>query len=165
MVFEDNHWIGVAMQAYGSNIDTYEGGFSQNIYLSGNSYSFSFGGDREMMTLDTLTAYYFGKIKSSSSPGMADAPTVTLDPCSDAPATTANTSIAQTGSVVPCKMTSNGQKVLGGAVAVQNGTGAGQMRRIVAWPNVSRNPTITIDKPFVSARIAVEQPPRLVVPC
>ena len=59
-------------------------------------------------------------------------------------ATTTTTSAA----VVPCKMTSNGQKVLGGAVTVQNGTGAGQMRRIVAWPNVSHNPTITIDRPF-----------------
>ena len=147
VVFEDNHWIGVAMQAYGSNIDTYNGGFSQNLYLSGNSYSFSYGGDREMMTLDTLIAYYFGPAKSSSSTPSVD-PTVTLDPCNDA--TNAAMVNAKHQPVLPCKMTSGGQKVLGGAVTVQNGTGAGQTRRIVAWPNVSHNPTIRIDRPFVS---------------
>jgi hypothetical protein len=92
-------------------------------------------------------AYYFGPAKSSSSHDTAAAPTVTLDPCDGATATT-TTSQTSSAAVVPCKMTSNGQKVLGGAVTVQNGTGAGQMRRIVAWPNVSHNPTITIDRPF-----------------
>ena len=68
------------LAADGSNIDTYEGGYSQNLYLARNSYRFSFGGDREMMTLDTLNAYYFGAV-STSSGGGASPPTVTLSPC------------------------------------------------------------------------------------
>ena len=48
----------------------------------------------------------------------------------------------------PCAMTTSGQQVEGGAVAVQNGTGAGQVRRIVSWPNVSHNPTIVLDRAF-----------------
>ena len=143
------------------------GGYSQNLYLSGNSYSFSYGGDREMMTLDTLLSYYFGPVKSSSPPTAAATmagdddndrsgvgpPTVTLDPCTSTG--TGRRSLDQQQSSVdrdaivkPCVMTSSGQQVEGGAVVVQNGTGSGQMRRIVSWPNVSHNQTITIDRPF-----------------
>eukprot|EP01052_Picozoa_sp_SAG31_P038781 SAG31_NODE_5246_length_2652_cov_2.610262_2_plen_257_part_00 len=45
-------------------------------------------------------------------------------------------------------MTTSGQAVAGGAVAVMNGTGAGQVRRIVEWQNVSLNPTIMLDTSF-----------------
>ncbi len=149
LVYEDNSWVGVAMQAYGSNIDTYNGGYSQNLYLAGNSYHFSYGGDREMMTLDTLNAYYFGPVKTSSS--RATLPTVTLAPCSggDGSNFAERESITSGGrAVIPCRMTDSGQSVAGGAVSVMNGTGAGQVRRISSWLNVSRNPTITLDMPF-----------------
>ena len=131
----------------------YEGGYSQNLYLSGNSYSFSYGGDREMMTLDTLLAYYFGPVVSSSAPSTTAAaeevapPSVTLNPCS----ASGGSGLFQeplSRSPPPCVMTNSGQKVEGGAIVVHNGTGAGQMRRIVSWPNVSHNPTITVDRAF-----------------
>ena len=131
----------------------YEGGFSQNLYLSGNSYSFSYGGDREMMTLDTLLAYYFGAVLSSSLPNTTTAakevtpPSVTLNPCSTTSGDARQWEEAPSRSP-PCVMTNSGQKVEGGAIVVHNGTGAGQMRRIVSWPNVSHNPTITIDQAF-----------------
>lgn len=166
------------MQAYGSNIDTcvascglsrvrkqlgllheptrvialhywhnrYEGGYSQNLYLSGNSYSFSYGGDREMMTLDTLLAYYFGTVISSTEPESVSPPTVTLNPCDASEEERGHAPLSR--SAPPCVMTSSGQTVEGGAIVVHNGTGAGQMRRIVSWPNVSHNPTIIIDKAF-----------------
>eukprot|EP01051_Picozoa_sp_SAG22_P014567 SAG22_NODE_1787_length_3579_cov_2.621264_1_plen_688_part_00 len=162
VVYEDNEWVGVAMQAYGSNIDTYNGGFSQNLYLSGNSYRFSYGGDREMLTLDTLNAYYFGPVAVSSPPTGAGPPTVTLAPCSSTNGSTAGGGEGQQeddmaaeggpmvggAPVVPCRMTNSGQAVAGGAVAVMNGTGSGQVRRIVSWPNVSHNPIITLDAAF-----------------
>ena len=131
------------LAADGSNIDTYEGGYSQNLYLARNSYRFSFGGDREMMTLDTLNAYYFGPTKASSGGGVSP-PTVTLSPCT----ARLDDNDGDSSVATPCAMTTSGQQVEGGAVAVQNGTGAGQVRRIVAWPNVSHNPTIVLDRAF-----------------
>merc|ERR1712032_1358418 len=76
------------------------------------------------MTLDTLQGYYFGRVH----------------PTSDA-----STSLTL-GPGIP---SSQDQVPLGGAVTVLNGTGAGQVRRIVSWPNVSQSAsTLIIDKPF-----------------
>ena len=116
-----------------------------------------------MMTLDTLNAYYFGPVKSSSKPPaaavdgnfnvdvedatiIAAAPTVTLSPCGTVAdeVTTRPTPDAKTEGhtavITPCHMTTSGQEVKGGAVAVQNGTGQGQVRRIVSWASTSHNP-------------------------
>ena len=143
VAWEDNVWVGVAMQAFGSNIATYNGGFSQNLYFARSRYSFSYGGDREMMTLDTLQAYYFGPVQGSAT----GAPTVTLAPCASAS--------AGASGAAPCVPTTSGQDVLGGVVSVMNGTGAGQARRIVAWVatcgaggHSGLCPTIELDQPF-----------------
>jgi len=95
-----------------------------------------------MVTLDTLLGYYFGPVRGSGSNGTRG--TVTLDPCDEVPSEAKGKGGG--GKVVPCKPTANAQSVLGGAVAVMNGTGAGQVRRIVAW--TVPQPTITLDEPF-----------------
>ena len=62
VIFENNHMTGISLMAMGNNIDTYGGGYAQNIYHSHNTFEQIWGNDREVMTTDNLGSYYFGYV-------------------------------------------------------------------------------------------------------
>lgn len=131
MVFEHNVQQGVSLMAMGQALGTADGGYAQHNFIADNTYQFVFGNDREVMTFDCAGGLYFGPLASVS----PDELTLTL--ASDA---------------WPAQSMEWGG-FAGGSIAIVNGTGTGQYRRIVV-PGVNAtaapsNRTWVIDSPFV----------------
>lgn len=104
VIFESNHMTGVSLTAYGSNIDTYGGGYAQHNFMSNNTYEMVWGNDREITTYDNAGGCYMGPIRffQSGSLNLTGSGTAQSSECS------------------------------GGGLVVLNGTGRGQVRRVVA---------------------------------
>eukprot|EP00037_Helgoeca_nana_P001409 m.26704 g.26704 ORF g.26704 m.26704 type:complete len:622 (+) comp11832_c0_seq2:743-2608(+) len=115
VVVEDNEVTGAALSSFGNNIATYNGGYAQHIAMLNNSIAQVWGGDREVMTYDNAGGAYFGVLES------VDGVTVTAGG-DRIPLNRYGTNNSATG---------GGWVVTGGALIVLNGTGAGQVRRIV----------------------------------
>jgi hypothetical protein len=93
---------GVSLTAYGSNIDTYGGGYAQHNFMANNTYEMVWGNDREITTYDNAGGCYLGPIRHYDG----------------------GLNLTATG-------TARATECIGGAVLVVNGTGRGQIRRIV----------------------------------
>lgn len=116
VVVEDNVVTGASLAAAGNNIATYNGGYAQHVAMLNNSISHVWGGDREVMTYDNAGGAYFGAVVSVT-----------------------GATITTAGDRIPLNRTGNansatggGWVVEGGALIVLNGTGGGQIRRIIA---------------------------------
>ena len=121
IVFESNWMTGVSLTAYGNNIDSYGGGFAQHVLLQNNTYEMVWGNDREITTYDNAGGCYLGPIS-------------TFD-----------------GSSVSGVGTASGAECGGGGILVLNGTGQGQLRRVVNQSADSDgNAKWVMDKPFIA---------------
>ena len=60
----------MSLTAYGSNIDTYGGGYAQHNWMSNNTYEFVWGNDREITTYDNAGGCYLGPIKQYTRGGL-----------------------------------------------------------------------------------------------
>lgn len=109
VIFEGNRCSGVSPMSGGNGIMTYGGGYAQHVFWGGNSIRHVWGNDREVMTFDNRGNQYFGTVSSVSADGT-------------------NVSTYGRGAAFG---NGNGYDVRGGALVVLNGTGAGQIRRIL----------------------------------
>lgn len=128
VVFEQNVAHGASLFSHGQALDTGIGGYAQHVYNADNSIQLAWGGDREVMTYDTESGAYYGTL-------------------ADIHGTTVTTSH---DTVAAGYMKFNGWH--GGALVVLNGSGAGQIRRIVV-PGIDNKPTPTnrtwvLEQPF-----------------
>lgn len=105
--------------AWGNNIDNYENGYAQHVYHANNWFQCEWAGDREFMTFDPVNGDFNGP--------------VIVDPDNR----TLLTTVGGQGSV--------SSSMLGGAVSILDGTGAGQVRRLVGLVNHTQ---FVIDAPF-----------------
>ena len=121
---EDNRISGISMSAGGNNIATYNGGYAQHIMMMNNSIDNVWGGDREEMTYDNAGGAFFGRLSHSSSAS----PVVTAAGDRIPLNRTGTTNSANGG----------GWVLEGGALVVLNGSGAGQIRRLVPAPTPAR---------------------------
>jgi hypothetical protein len=149
VIFEHNTIVGISLTAGGNHVASYNGGYAQHLHFNGNSYQHVWGGDREVMTYDNAGGAYFGPLTSAG--GDASAATATGRIGS-------NLTIKTLGPRIPLNRTGNkssvnggGWVVVGGALLVLNGTGAGQVRRLVA----NTDPyTWTLDRPLDAVDLA-----------
>lgn len=116
VIVEDNVITGISLAAMGNNIATYNGGYAQHVAVLNNSISHVWGDDREVLTYDNAGGAYFGPLSGVS----------------EAHVTTASDRIPLNRSGTTNSGTGGGWVVVGGALLVLNGSGAGQIRRIVA---------------------------------
>ena len=129
VIFEDNTCQGISPMAGGNGIMTYGGGYAQHVWWGTNTVRDVWGNDREVMTFDNRGNQYFGPVVGVSSDGT-------------------NVSTFGRGAGFG---NGNGYDVRGGALVVMNGTGAGQIRRIIDFSlDADLNGTgwFTIDAPF-----------------
>jgi hypothetical protein len=129
VIFEDNKCIGTSVIAGGNGIMTYGGGVAHHIYSAANLFTQVWGNDREVMTFDNRGNQYLGPVT-----GIDEAGT--------------NISTQGRGASVG---NGNGYSVVGGALVIVNGTGAGQIRRIISFvmhDNSSDAGWFEIDRPF-----------------
>ena len=117
VVVENNDISGASLASAGNNIASYNGGYAHHIAMLNNSIAEVWGGDREVLTYDNAGGAYFGPLASSSP--------------SSVRITTAGPRIPLNRSQPGMNSVGNGWVVEGGALVVLNGTGAGQIRRIV----------------------------------
>ena len=119
VIFEQNVGIGSSLVSHGQAYDTGIGGYAQNVFNGDNIIRNVWGGDREVMTYDTESGSYFGPLSSI-----------------------VNGTIVHTlHDTKPASYMKFGAW-RGGALAVLNGTGAGQVRRIVV-PGIDSKPSLT----------------------
>ena len=132
VIVEDNIISGASFASGGNNIATYNGGYAQHIMLMNNTIEQVWGGDREVVTYDNAGGAYFGTLQEVSS---------------------GSATVTASGHRIPVNRThmregaGAGWIVEGGALLVLNGSGAGQIRRIVAAPNNSGTEW-TLDAPL-----------------
>eukprot|EP00039_Didymoeca_costata_P032877 m.39678 g.39678 ORF g.39678 m.39678 type:complete len:881 (-) comp9581_c0_seq2:341-2983(-) len=129
VISEDNICHGTSLLSGGNALGSSEGGFSQHYFASRNIMSWEWGEDREIITFDDAGGSYLGPI-------IADGVNIT---------TKFNT-----------KCSNSDRQPFGwegGSMAVLNGTGAGQIRRIVKSPifdvpTPNNRTGWVIDRPF-----------------
>ena len=92
-------------------VGRYGGGYAQHIWWGNNEIRNVWGNDREVLTYDNRGNQYFGAVRGTSSRG---------------------TNISTFGRGAGFG-NGNGYDVRGGALVVVNGTGAGQIRRILDY--------------------------------
>ena len=117
VVVENNDVSGASLASAGNNIASYNGGYAHHVAVLNNSITDVWGGDREVMTYDNAGGAYFGPLASSRP--------------SSARVVTAGARIPLNRSQPGMNSEGDGWVVEGGALVVLNGTGAGQIRRIV----------------------------------
>lgn len=132
VIVEDNVISGASFASGGNNVATYNGGYAQHIMLMNNTIEQVWGGDREVITYDNAGGAYFGTLQKVSS--------------SSAAVTTSGRRI-QVNRTHMREGAGAGWIVEGGALLVLNGSGAGQIRRVVAAPNNSGTQW-TLDSPL-----------------
>jgi hypothetical protein len=120
VIVEDNVISGSSLSAMGNAVATYNGGYAQHIILTNNTISHVWGGDREVVTYDNAGGAYFGPLRSANSTSAVVTTQYLRIPV--------NRTRGREGAGA-------GWYVEGGALIVLNGTGAGQIRRIVAAAN------------------------------
>ncbi len=115
-IVEDNEITGATLAAMGNNVATYNGGWAQHVALLNNSISHVWGGDRELVTFDNAGGAWFGPLAAVN-----------------------GTHVTASGDRIPLNRSDGasstnggGWVVEGGALIVLNGTGAGQVRRVVS---------------------------------
>ena len=143
LIYEQNSCTGSSPMAGGSNIATYGGGDAHHLYLGGNTWHWTWGNDREVMTYDNRGSVYTGPIISLS----ADGRNITLR----------GGNFSQSDHDEHTGMKANAQLNFGKAVVLSNGTGAGQYRRVVDWDwDISPNGVSSwvLDKPFTELDLA-----------
>ena len=123
IIFEDNQMTGVSLTAYGSNVDTYGGGYAQHVLFFNNTYDHVWGNDREITTYDNAGGCYFGPVKAYAAGSL---------------------SLTATG-------TARAAECSGGAIIVLNGSGIGQVRRVVAQTTAGGETVWAMDEPFAAA--------------
>lgn len=131
VIFEENLCCGNSPMSGGNGIMTYGGGYAQHIYWGHNTIRNVWGNDREVMTYDNRGNQYFGTVMGISADGVN---------------ITTYGRGASSGN-------GNGYDVRGGAMVVVNGTGAGQIRRIIDFSlDDDRNGSgwFTLNAPFSS---------------
>lgn len=131
VIVEDNVIQAGSLYAGGNILATYNGGYQQHVALLNNTLAGIWGGDREVMTNDGPGAAYFGPLASVSSP------TSTIR--------TARPRIPVNRSK-GCVTDKCGWPTTGGFLLVLNGTGAGQLRRVVQEP--AQGSTWVLDAPL-----------------
>jgi hypothetical protein len=132
VIFEDNVCSGISPMSGGNGIMTYGGGYAQHVFWGHNTIRHVWGNDREVMTFDNRGNQYFGPVVSVSVDGV---------------------NVTTTGRGAG-DGNGNGYDVRGGAVVVVNGTGAGQIRRILDFrldDALNGSGWFTIDAPFDTA--------------
>jgi len=150
VIFEHNTIVGISLTAGGNHVASYNGGYAQHLHFNGNSYQHVWGGDREVMTYDNAGGAYFGPLTSSGADASAAMATGRTD--------RSGLTIKTLGPRIPLNRTGDkssvnggGWVVVGGALLVLNGTGAGQVRRLVA----NTDPyTWTLDRPLDAVDLA-----------
>ena len=113
-IFENNDVEGVGVMAGGNNIAAYSGGYTQHIFMAGNSFAMSWGNDRESMTFDPACSHYTGPWLTVSASGR-NFTTPTLN----------GSHMASDHFFL--------KQALGAEVMVMNGTGSYQSRRLLDW--------------------------------
>ena len=113
----------------------YNGGFAQHIMLMNNSIEQIWGGDREVITYDNAGGAYFGRLAhvDPASPNIT-----TLDPRIPVNRSSGSSSTTPGG----------GWVVEGGALVVLNGSGSGQVRRIVVAADAAAPFEWVLDSPL-----------------
>ena len=128
VIIEDNSFRAVALYAAGNTLATYNGGYQQHVAMLNNTLEGIWGGDREVMTNDGPGAAYFGSLSHPSAQK-------TSNDGSDA-----SNTVTTTSPRIPvsrrkgCRSDKCGWVTKGGLLVVLNGTGAGQVRRVVREP-------------------------------
>ena len=129
VIFEGNTCTGNSPMSGGNGIMTYGGGYAQHVFWGTNTIRHVWGNDREVMTYDNRGNQYFGAVVGVSPNGI-------------------NISTYGRGAGFG---NGNGYDVRGGAVVVVNGTGAGQIRRIIDFfleDALNGTGWFTVDAPF-----------------
>jgi hypothetical protein len=142
-IVEDNAINGISLASAGNNIASYNGGYAHHIYMAGNSFAHIWGGDREVMTYDNAGGAYFGPLVSDGAKGTSSSITTLYD------------RIPLNRSAGKNSANGGGWVVVGGAVIVLNGTGAGQIRRVVANPGPRE---WVLDRPLDAVGLATPNP-------
>ena len=105
-IVEDNVVTGVSPMSGGNSIATGEAAFMHHLYWGRNSFQFDWGQDREIMTFDGGGIGYGGAMAS----------------------------VDTTGTVIKSARLCHPTHIFtGGSLLILNGTGAGQMRRLISW--------------------------------
>jgi hypothetical protein len=124
-IVEENQITGVSPMSGGNSVATGESAFMHHLYWGKNRFQFDWGQDREIMTFDGGGIGYGGAIAS----------------------------VDGTGTVIKTKRLCHPTHIFtGGCVLILNGTGAGQVRRLIAWSadEDGSGCTFTIDAPFTT---------------
>lgn len=119
VIVENNAISGASLASGGNYIASYNGGYAQHVAFLNNSVSHVWGGDREVITYDNAGGAWFGALAASSGKRVV--------------ATGDRLPLNRTGT--NSSATGGGWVVVGGALLVLNGTGAGQIRRVVDNPS------------------------------
>ncbi|MGX1321696.1 hypothetical protein AB7M17_005149 [Bradyrhizobium sp. USDA 377] len=121
VIFENNVVTGADLQATGGGITTLSRMVtsSENIFAGGNSFKGIYGLDREGLTSDGPSGYYFGHVVSNSPDNLVLTAPYTPPPFQD---------------------------WIGAMVMVVNGRGAGQYGRIVSTAGSAPGMSITLDR-------------------
>jgi hypothetical protein len=130
LIFENNTCDGASLTSEGSNLDTYGCPMQQHAYMHANKVTNTWGYDREVMTFDGDDRHG-QNVEGAAVSVSADGLNITLN--------------CVPGRAAP----------VGGAATTVSGTGAGQVRRIVAIHQQAASPghgtcvsTFTLDAPF-----------------
>jgi len=129
VIFENNVVTGADLQATGGGITTLSRMVtaSENIFAGGNTFKGIYGLDREGLTSDGPSGYYFGHVVSNSPDNLVLADPYTTPPFQD---------------------------WIGAMVMVVNGRGAGQYGRIAATAGSAPGMSITLDRQL---QVALDQ--------
>eukprot|EP00051_Salpingoeca_urceolata_P006517 m.86074 g.86074 ORF g.86074 m.86074 type:complete len:580 (+) comp14864_c0_seq1:1233-2972(+) len=129
IIVEDNHCRGMSLFSGGWAIGTSMGGFAQHLYHARNTEEMVWGNDRETCTFDDAGGSYFGPVASTN-----------------------GTTLTTLYDTKPSNSDRAPEGWQGGTIMIVNGTGQGQMRRIVkAGIFVSPTPsnrTWVVDRPW-----------------
>jgi hypothetical protein len=129
VIFENNLVTAVDLQATGGAITTLSRYVtaSEDIFVGGNTFKAFYGGDREAVTSDGPSGYYFGHAESTSPNGLSLLDVNPNPPFQDWP---------------------------GAMVMVVNGRGAGQYGRVASTAGAAPKMAITLDRPL---QVALDQ--------
>ena len=120
-LIEDNTIAGTSVMSGGNSLATGTGAFNHHIFWGKNSFQFDWSQDREIMTFDGGGIGYAGPIASVSADGTT---------------------------IVSSRLCRPTHVFTGGSMTVLNGTGAGQMRRLIAWGTANASCWFKIAAPF-----------------
>ena len=124
-IVEDNQITGVSPMSGGNSIATGESAFMHHLYWGRNRFQFDWGQDREIMTFDGGGIGYGGELAA----------------------------VDESGTVLTSARLCHPTHIFtGGSVLILNGTGAGQVRRLISWAVAADRSgcTFTIDAPFAT---------------